>query len=93
MNLTSSSTLGSYYPFECVDLSDINNCFESDDEPNSWLCFDFKEKRVKINAYSIRAYDGGFYLQSWRIDGSNDNKKWILLDNTVKEKSIIGSGL
>lgn len=66
-------------------LVDFNtfNCYGSSNEENSYLCFDFKFHSVAISAYSIKSsnYAIPAFLKSWNIEGSNDQKEWIILDS------------
>ena len=45
-----------------------------------WMCFDFKERRVSLNAYSIRndVRRGGPY--EWVMEGSQNGCDWVVLD-------------
>lgn len=57
--------------------------FNSLNEPNSWICFDFKDRRVIPTNYSIRTIQGfpnTFYPKNWVIEGSNDNSNWKIID-------------
>lgn len=83
----------SYTPINLVDLDNPTSCFESDLLPDSWVCYDFVDAKVKPKAYSIRAYiNGNNHLQNWRIDGSNDKVHWTKLDQRRNEQSINGCG-
>lgn len=63
----------------------MSSFFESDNLDNSWLCFDFKEIKIKLENYTIRSFDKSKnqgHLKSWVIEASNDeNKKdWKIID-------------
>ena len=65
-----------------VDLV-ADSCYYSKQEPNSWICYDFKERRVVPTSYSVRTYGWGpghEHLKSWVIDVSNDGIKWTEID-------------
>lgn len=80
-----------YNPYNCVDLDDEMSCFESEDEPNSWICYDFQNLKVKANKYSIRTYMNGFnHMMNWSIESSNDKNNWTILDNQ-KNQTIFNS--
>ena len=82
-----------YNPYNCVDLEDEKNCFESGDQPNSWVCYDFQNLKVRPDTYSIRTYkNGDNHIQSWCIEGSNNKTDWVILDERRDEKSLDGSG-
>ena len=63
----------------------IDNDFESYFYPsasaNSYIQFDFKEKKVSLSKYVLES-KGIFCdkLINWEIVGSNDCKNWILID-------------
>jgi hypothetical protein len=44
----------------------------SKDEPGQWVCWDFREMRVRVTHYTITAA----YLKSWTIEGSSDGDQW-----------------
>lgn len=86
IDVSSSSTLGFNYAKYAVDFDDKNHFFESCNVPNSWLRYDFIDKKVRPNKYSIRSrHDrgkGGCHLSNWVIEGSNSrrNDEWEILD-------------
>jgi hypothetical protein len=49
-------------------------------EPNQWLCYDFKDRKVRPTRYSIHAHSSGYYLRSWIFEGSMDGSRWTELD-------------
>jgi hypothetical protein len=66
--------------------------FQSKREKPSWLCYDFKDGRVRITHYSIRSQPEGAAgfcnLKSWRVEGSNDEKNWVSLDERKDNKVL-----
>jgi hypothetical protein len=58
------------------------SCFWPRDEPDQWLCYDFKEKKVKPTHYAIMGLLGssGWRPKRWVIEGSNDGSSWIELN-------------
>jgi hypothetical protein len=72
-----------------------SNCFGSHNQPNSWLCSDFKDSLVRPNHYSIRscAHSGwsGYQLLSWVIETSNDDKEWIEIDRHENDCSALSA--
>jgi hypothetical protein len=90
---------GRYAAMSCdaiVDYSRDSN-FSSLASANEWICFDFKEKTVKPNGYSIRAHTiRGTRLKSWVIEGSNDCVDWFELDrkapnSRLNEKGVVAT--
>ena len=59
---------------------------------NSWLLYDFKERKVKPTHYSIKSHDwggkGDYHPQTWSVEGSDDNSTWDELDTRSNEKSL-----
>ena len=51
----------------------------SNNEPFSWIMYDFKEHLINLTGYTIRGDNTGS-LQSWIIEGSEDGKNWYELD-------------
>jgi len=49
--------------------------------PNSWIKFDFKERKVSITSYSMR--DGPNGVKSWKVEGSTDGSTFEIIDNKV----------
>ena len=54
--------------------------FSSKDEENSWICYDFKERRVTPTSYSLRCHVGAA-PKGWRFAVSNDGSEWDLVDD------------
>jgi hypothetical protein len=58
-----------------------NNYWYSTSQPNSWICFDFKEKRISLEHYTLKSGgDSGQHLVEWEMEGSNDCTTWTTLD-------------
>lgn len=86
IEVTSSSTYSDRYPENVVNFDDDKKYFMSDDQKNSWVKIDFKEKKVRPNFYTIQSrngYERGcHHLKNWCIEGSNTNldDDWKILD-------------
>jgi hypothetical protein len=68
-----------------VDLSSLN-WYNSQNEQNQWVCFDFQNMRIKPTHYSIRAYCGRVNeqnLKSWVIEASDDGTMWTEIDQRL----------
>jgi hypothetical protein len=50
--------------------------FSSDDEPGQWVCWDFREMRVRPTHYALSA----LFLKSWVVEGSMDGVSWWEID-------------
>jgi hypothetical protein len=60
-----------------------NSCFYSVNEPNQWICFDFKAMKIRPTHYSIRMCSPGpnsYQLKNWVIEGSRDGTSWNEID-------------
>jgi hypothetical protein len=72
-----------------------SNYFASKNEPNSWLCYDFKDSLVRPNHYSIRSgtHSGwiGHQLVSWVIETSNDYREWTEIDRHENDHSLLSA--
>ena len=67
-----------------------NNYWSTSDEPNSWICFDFKENRVCLMQYSLESGCGNGLLQ-WVMEGSDDGRSWCGLDSRhTRDLSVSG---
>ena len=92
IEITASSTT-SNSPENTVDFQN-SNCFYSKSEPNSFICYDFKERQIQLTNYSIRRhhyFQNGCNLKSWIIEGSNDGSKWTKIDEHSNDSSLNGS--
>jgi hypothetical protein len=49
------------------------------DKPEQWICWDFREMRLRLTRYAIRLQ----FTQSWRLDGSVDGTTWTLIDSEL----------
>jgi hypothetical protein len=67
--------------------------FGTEDQPNSWIQFDFKDRVVSFTHYALKSHSGtaNFPLQ-WKLQGSMNGNAWSVLDtqNTqeLKAKSV-----
>jgi hypothetical protein len=70
-----------------------NDGWASSNVPNSWICFDFKEKPVLLQHYTLKSHnwDTHFPIQ-WVIEGSNDGNTWKVLDNR-NTRDLCGTSL
>ena len=83
---TSSSIVEQYradhgYPWNAVDFSQ-ETLFHSQPEIEPWLSYDLKDKRIFVTGYSIRSRNDHTtgHPRTWDLEGSNDNKSWVRLD-------------
>jgi hypothetical protein len=50
--------------------------FNSKDEPGQWVCWDFRELRIKPTHYTIKSW----ILKSWLVESSLDGDTWTEID-------------
>jgi hypothetical protein len=62
--------------------------------PNSWLSYDFKELFIDVTHYSIRSRqeDPHHHLKSWTIEGSINGTEWIELHQQNNVSNLLGVG-
>jgi hypothetical protein len=72
-----------------ADLQNRGSFFQSNDEPNSWICYDFKDMEVTPSHYSIISVPWGAgqarHPKSWCLEVSRDGQSWTEVhrcDNT-----------
>lgn len=74
-----------------VDFDDIQTRFRSKNESNSWLCYDFKGRKVRPTHYSIRSKPycpTDLHPKCWVIEGSNTGNEWKVI-NTRKNIDVL----
>jgi hypothetical protein len=61
---------------------DWNNYFHTNNSPNNWIQFDFKDRVVSLTDYALKS-DGnlGCHLVEWQVAGSMDCNEWTILDH------------
>ena len=96
IEITSNSiVLNLFHPKNLVDYNNDNYYF-SKDVSNSFVCFDFKDKSVKLSSYSIKSHNDGknyAHLKNWVIEVSDDAKSWKIIDNQKNCSLLNGSNL
>lgn len=98
INVTASTSYGnSYLPENVIDFEN-DSLFGSKNQPEQWICFDFKNNLLQVKNYSIRS--SSFWGQNqehpknWVLECSNDKKKWRIIDkkvecNELNEKGVV----
>lgn len=79
-------------PFNLLQYDNKENYFISDNFPNSWICFEFKNYKIIPTNYIIRSRnnENSNHLKSWIVEGSNDKNYWIKLDEQINNCSLNG---
>ena len=81
----SASTSDHNEPWQIVDFN-WNDVFFTEDKTNSWIMFDFLDKRVEVVHYTLRTHKyptGQCHLKAWIIEGSNNGTIWDELDRRI----------
>jgi hypothetical protein len=58
--------------------------FSSKNEPGQWICWDFREMRVRPTHYTLTAQ----YLKSWVVSGSVDGSNWTEIDRQTDNQDF-----
>jgi hypothetical protein len=81
VTVSASSVLQINFAHNAVNLKNHSeNYFQSQGQPNQWLCYDFKDRRVRLRNYSIATL-ARYFLRSWVVEGSEDGKTWNVVDD------------
>jgi hypothetical protein len=78
-----------------VDLG-TPSCFQSPNLANQWICYDFKNMRVKPTYYSVCSYSSNpnsHHLKSWALETSEDGSKWTEVDKREDNYDLNGSNI
>jgi hypothetical protein len=81
VSVSSSSVHNNHIAKNVADFN-TSSIVSTGDEANSWICYDFKDQRVKIQHYSLRSWSdfNGYYPINWALEGSVNGTEWIELD-------------
>ena len=63
-------------------------------EKNNWFLVDFRNLYIRPTHYTLKHYDSWDTecLRNWYLEGSNDMKKFKILKEHKKDKSLFGKG-
>jgi hypothetical protein len=86
VNISGSTFQSSYVAKNAIDLLSTSY-FDSQNEPNQWLCYDFKDRKVRPTHYSISAHSSDYWLRSWIFEGSMDGPTWTELDGHINDQT------
>jgi hypothetical protein len=91
-----ASSVGSAQSYAIRHVADFGNQghFETKNESNSWIRYDFKDMQIKVTHYSIRTRrdDNSHHLRFWTLEGSKDGSKWVKIDNRQNDTSLNSAG-
>lgn len=84
--VTASSVSGGSL-FQLCDRADGN--FYSGNYNNSWVNFRLDSGKLLCNRYSIKSRtDNGYFLRSWKLQGSDDGSTWVDLDVQTNNTTV-----
>jgi hypothetical protein len=72
-----------YIAKHVADLTS-DSAFYSKDEPGEWLCWDFREMRVRPTHYTMRTWS----VKSWVVEGSVDGRSWTEIDRQTDNQDF-----
>ena len=91
INITSNSIYSSRYePRNSVDY-EKTNYYESKDDGNAFICFDFKDRLIQLQSYSIKTCNNEpntFHLKNWVIVISKDGNNWTEIDRHENDSTM-----
>ena len=88
VQITASSVArGDMGPENAVEPG-TDSCFCSRSEPNSWICCDFRKRRVALVSYSIRSPRAPSCPKSWVLEVSNDGIVWQAVDRRANNEHL-----
>ena len=83
VQITASSLNNEYYIAQNVVEHNDDKYFESKNEANSWILFDFKDRTVLFDSYTLKTMNWNVnsgHLKSWILEVSNDSQNYIEID-------------
>lgn len=75
---------------------DNNDFFGTGNKSNSWICFEFTNKKIIPTNYTIKSCDYGenwIHPRSWVVEGSENSENWEKLDEQNDCSYLKGSNL
>ena len=79
-----------FHPKYLVDYK-CPTFYESKNDDDAYICFDFKDNQIKLLNYSIKSHKDGFNrgnLRNWVIEISNDSENWIEIDRHEDDPTL-----
>lgn len=75
-------------PKNLLDFTE-DNCYQSGGKNDIYITYDFKNKKIKMTDYSIKAHKSGTHqLKSWIIKVSKDKVNWTKIDEHYNDPSF-----
>ena len=91
--ITSSTVFEEYIPSNVTEFDSNHLIFSSLNVKNSWLKFNFIGRKIQPTFYSIKTCKSvkgkkGDNLKSWVIEGSNNDRDWVVLDERNNNSTL-----
>jgi hypothetical protein len=83
-----------YGPKNVLELSAATR-FISQNQPDAWLCLEFRDLTIRPTAYAIRSHVtpvGWNHPKSWVLELSMDGQKWTVVDRKQDNDDLNGPG-
>lgn len=102
IHLKGGGEIYSSYPIANLikyDSNNINNHYYNKNskfptEKDSWIIFDFGERKINLSSYTIRSNGGSInghaHPKTWKILGSNDNEQWETINEQTNNPILNG---
>jgi hypothetical protein len=96
VNVTGSSLEnGPFAAHHVANLTDTSE-FHSLDQPNQWVCYDFRTMRLRPTYYAFRCWGAAdrtkkIEIKNWVIEVSNDHKNWTEIDRHENDVKVPGT--
>jgi hypothetical protein len=74
-------------PQFAADLTNRSSYFCSKNEPDQWICFDFKHQEIQLTHYTFQAHSWN-NLANWMIEGSDDGMAWIEMSRRSNNEDL-----
>ncbi|OHT16145.1 hypothetical protein TRFO_13477 [Tritrichomonas foetus] len=93
VNITQSTSSQYHQCFKVIDYK-WDDYWNSDNEINASILFDFKKAKVRLEGYSIRLSNRqGHVPREWVIEGSSDGQSWFLVHKVSFDKDPFSKSL
>ena len=80
------------HPKNLVDYEN-DSYYHSSGSPQTYVCFDFKDKEIQLSSYSIKTNpneSNNYHLKNWNIEVSNDGNNWSAIDEHSNDSTLNG---
>ena len=94
----SNLKMASRQPKTLTYFNNHSQAFLTDNKPNGWICYDFREKRIIPSFYTLRTISWwnksvNNNPKSWVVECSNDKNVWVEMDGHENSDLLSGSDI